>query len=457
MNFNYKNRIALNFLIASAVTISLVFLVIYAVVLTTVYQNLDRAVSYEAIKHSHGLTFTRDSIHFLNRAELEEREHREADVIPVFIQIIDADGNLMDKSPNLKEQALKFNPEDPDGDHFNTMLNGKAIRQLQLPLIFEGQTRGYVLAAMSLEDSKMVIGKLRNILLALFPLVLLSLFFITRLLAGKSIAPVARITATADRITRNNLNERIELPKTKDELYTLASSINELLERIGNAIERERQFTSDASHELRTPLSVIKGTMEVLIRKPRTEAEYREKIAYALTEIDRMSNTIDQLLMLARFDKTPDRLNRQSIQLVPLLDDILQRYEPEIIRKNLQINIDDNGEAEVESDPYYIDLILDNVISNAIKYSFDDSSIQIRVFKKEGETFCEITDHGVGIRQEDIPSVFTPFFRSDALKHKRIPGNGLGLSIVKKACTFINADFTLTSLPSQGTTATLKF
>lgn len=442
---------------ATAVTVSLVFLVIYLVVLTTVYQNLDRAITYEAYKHSRELLFTADSIRFVNKAELEEREHKEADVIPVFIQIIDVKGRLMDKSPNLKEQALTFETDIGHEYHFNTALNNKAIRQLQLPLMHEGVLQGHVLAAMSLEDSKMVISKLSNILLILFPIVLLILFFITRLLAGKSIAPVARITGIADRITRNNLNERIEMPKTRDELYTLTSSINELLDRIQNAVERERQFTSDASHELRTPLSVIKGTLEVLIRKPRSGEEYRDKIIYSLSEIDRMTNTIEQLLVLARFDKLPGQLHKQPIQLVSLVDEVLHRYETTIIQKNLQVAIDDAGETEVKSDPYCIDLILDNVISNAIKYSFDESSILIRLHKNEGAIVCQVTDHGIGIRQEDIASVFTPFFRSDALEHKKIPGNGLGLSIVKKACAFINAEFTLSSRPSQGTIATVKF
>src|SRR5690606_22671498 len=98
----------------------------------------------------------------------------------------------------------------------------------------------------------------------------------------RSIQPVRTITRAANRITRRNLNERISLPGNHDELYDLTSSINELVSRMEKAIEREEQFTADASHQLRTPLAVLKGTLEVLIRKPREEKEYQEKIRYSI-------------------------------------------------------------------------------------------------------------------------------------------------------------------------------
>ncbi|MFY7810483.1 MAG: histidine kinase dimerization/phospho-acceptor domain-containing protein, partial [Flavobacterium sp.] len=94
---------------------------------------------------------------------------------------------------------------------------------------------------------------------------------------------------------QNNFSARIPLPVNKDELYYLSSTINSLLTRIETAIAREKQFTTDASHELRTPLAVIKGTLEVLIRKPRTSFEYQEKIIYCIKEIDTINQLIDSI------------------------------------------------------------------------------------------------------------------------------------------------------------------
>ena len=120
---------------------------------------------------------------------------------------------------------------------------------------------------------------------------------------------VKDIIETTNRITKDNLNERVKLPVNKDELYQLSNGINRLLQRIEDTIVRERQFTSDASHELRTPLASLRGTLEVLIRKPRTQSEYEEKVTYALYEIDRMNNIIEQLLILARMDNNSIKIS----------------------------------------------------------------------------------------------------------------------------------------------------
>src|SRR5690606_8661362 len=123
-----------------------------------------------------------------------------------------------------------------------------------------------------------------------------------------------------------NLSGRIPLPFNKDELYTLSKTINALLSRIENALEREKQFTSDASHELRTPLAVIKGTLEVLKRKPRSREEYEENIDFCLTELDRINSTVDQLLLLARFESQTQLVNYEPVNLNVLFHEITARY-----------------------------------------------------------------------------------------------------------------------------------
>jgi len=155
---------------------------------------------------------------------------------------------------------------------------------------------------MSLQDATMVLHNLLKTMVILYPLILLLLFIIARIIAGKSIKPISAIIKTSNIITKDNLKSRIQLPQNQDELYILSQTINSLLDRIENTIEREKQFTSDASHELRTPLTVIKGTLEVLIRKPRQHEEYIEKINFCISEVNRLNHLVDQLLLLARFE-----------------------------------------------------------------------------------------------------------------------------------------------------------
>ena len=456
-NLSFRNRIALHYMIATAFIMAVAFAVVYFVVQSVVYQNIDNDLSFEAEKHTHEIKIVGDSIKIKNKNEWEEKEHREVQVNPVFIQILNKDGEFMDKSPNLKEDVLSFNPQENYGGHFNKTLNSRAIRQVQLPIEDNGKIRGFILAAMSLESSKMVLLNLRNVLIISYLILLVGLYFISRYLAGRGIKPVMVITETTKRITKNNLNERVVLPQNKDELYELSSSINELLQRIENAIERERQFTSDASHELRTPLSTLKGTLEVLIRKPREQSEYEDKIKFSLTEIDRMTATIEQLLLLARFVTNSKIVDSSLVPLHTIIDEILSRHKNRISEKNLVINFHNAADLEGLVPQYYTNLILDNIIGNAIKYSKDATTIHIGVILQDSKVVCTVQDEGIGIKKEDLNNLFNHFFRSDALNHKSISGNGLGLSIAKKAADAINAEIQVESEFGKGTIFTIKF
>src|SRR5680860_935264 len=444
-------------MLATAIIIAVVFSIVYLIVQNTVYKNLDNVLSFEARKHTKEIKIKENILYFANKAEWEETEHREVQMNPVFIQIIDAAGRLMDKSPNLKDEILPFEGSKNLGENFNSKLNNRSIRQVQIPIEHHDKIKGYIIAAMSLEDSQMVLLNLRNTLLILFPIVLFGLFFVSRYLAGRSIIPIQNITNTTNRITKSTLNERVALPSNKDELYQLSASINELLNRIENTLQREQQFTSDASHELRTPLSTLRGTLEVLIRKPRTKEEYEDKIKVSLTEVGKMTDTLEQLLLLARFDSQKPTIQDEKESLTKIVKEIIASHLKAINSKNLHI-IFNNPEIKNDLVPYYYShLILDNIIHNAVKYSKVNSEITIILRRNEKGLVCEIKDEGIGIRKEDLEKVFIPFFRSDALHHKEVIGNGLGLSIAKKAALAIKATIAVESELNKGTTFLVTF
>lgn len=444
-------------MLATAGITFFVFIVIYIVTQTAMYSRIDSDLTVQAQMHQKEIFIQNDSIFFINKNEWEEREHQEVKANPVFIQIVNKEGALMDKSPNLKTSKLVFNENEAFYNQFDTKINGEAIRQIQVPVEQNGELKGYILTAISLEGANIVLDNLQKLLLMLFPLVLICLFIITRFLAGRSIIPVQIITQTTDRITRNSLNERVPLPQNKDELFTLTSSINELLDRMQEALERERQFTADASHQLRTPLAVLKGTLEILIRKPRTEAEYQEKITYSIKEIDRISSAVEQLLILARLDKKSAKIAQTPVNLEIVINDILHRFRSDISKKSLAVNSTSTEVFTITSDPYYMDLVLENLLSNAIKYADENTSIDISIFSKNEKVVCQIKDFGVVIPPTDVEHIFNPFFRADALNHKSIKGNGLGLSIAQKVCDLLNIKIAVSSSAEEGTVFTLVF
>lgn len=456
MNISFKNRIALLFLVVTSVFIGVTFWVIFAVSKQQIFQNLDEELKQEAVDHYDEMIIEPGYLYFKNKRQWEEREHTEVQVNPIFIQLVDVHGNTMDKSPNIKQGRLPFyqpvNKETPKP--IDDTLNGQRIRQLELPILENQVLKGYMLIAISSDRAWNLVDTLRSVLLIAYPLVLLALFFITRILAAKSIQPVQQITETTGRISRNNLFDRIELPRNKDELYTLTRSINELLERIQGAVEREKQFTSDASHELRTPLTVMQGTLEVLLRKPRTAEEYTAKIQTTIAEIKRMNTLVDQLLFIARAENDWHTQEKTVVEVGSFVTHFLQRYR---IQSRHSIEWEQSDVSiKIEINTAVFDLILRNIISNAEKNSPIDRPIVLRLESTGDRFVLVIEDRGNGISTADLERIYQPFFRAQSQEDKRIPGVGLGLSIVQKACLLSDLTIDIASQEGVGTLVSLR-
>ena len=335
-------------------------------------------------------------------------------------------------------------------------MNNK-IRQIQVPIYSQSKIIGYLLVAMSLEDSSMVLQNLSETLIIAYPLILLLLFFIARFIAGRSIKPISSIIQTANVITKDNLKSRIDLPQKKDELYVLSQTINNLLNRIETAVEREKQFTSDASHELRTPLTVIKGTLEVLIRKPRSQEEYQDKINYCVSEVNRLNHLVDQLLLLARFENQNQSVKIEKIALNSFVLDVVSRFSNTIESKKIKIATEFPKDFSVASDIYLLSIVLNNLISNALKYSINNGALTIKMVEDNNKVKCEIIDTGIGIPEADLQKIFQQFYRSNAGNHPEIKGTGLGLSIVSRLCTLLNIEIEISSKEDVGTHIILSF
>lgn len=452
-----KNRIALSYLVSTALLVLFVFVIIYNIVLYSVYSHVDNDLALEVNDHLSEIQIRNDRVFLLDPEEWREQEHNTLNVNPVFVEVCDNSEKRIDKSPNLKHHELYYHRNRQDFKPFDTKLAGKAIRQVEFAVRHKGRVAGYILIAMSLEEPRMVLKNLSQVLWISYPAILILLFLTARFIAGNSIKPIKNITNTANDITRDNLRSRIELPNKKDELYVLSRTINDLLERIENAVLREKQFTSDASHELRTPLAVVKGTLEVLIRKPREKKEYEEKIRYCISEVDRLNNLVDQLLLLARFENQKVALSRQEIELDEIILQSLERFSTVIAKQRIIIDFVFEEHFMVLSDAYLVSIIVENLLSNAIKYSPSQGTVKI-VLSRDGQSVCcRIIDHGIGIPKEDLDKIFERFYRSKTISNREIKGTGLGLSIVNRLCDLLGIELNIDSPEQCGTEISIVF
>ncbi len=444
-------------MISTALLIFVVFCVIYAIVRFSINIKVNNDIKIEVAKHLKEIEVKENCVLLIREKQWKKIQFNKVDISPAFIQFVDELGALVDKSPNLKQKKLNYYPEAINNVLFDGKLENTSVRQIQVPLYQDTKIIGFMIIAISVEDSAMVLNNLFFILVVAYPLIILVLFLIARFIAGRSIKPISSIINTANIITKDNLKSRISLPQNKDELHLLSMTINNLLDRVENAIEREKQFTSDASHELRTPLAVIKGTLEVLIRKPRNQEEYKEKIDFCVKEVNRLNLLVDELLLLARFENQKQSLKIESISLNAFFLDIISRNSTILSEKKLKCDLHFAKDYYVNTDSYLLSIIVNNILTNAVKYSKQKDSINFEIVETTDTLICSITDQGIGIAEEDLQKIFDQFYRSKSNEHPEIKGTGLGLSIVKRLCLLLQINLQIKSKENEGTKVILGF
>ncbi len=271
--------------------------------------------------------------------------------------------------------------------------------------------------------------------------------------AKKSTQPIRKIIDTAKTINQDNLSARVPMPYHREtELYELSETINQLLDRVEQAVEREKSFASYASHEFRTPLSVLKGTMEVLIRRPRSNEEFKEKIGDCIKEVDRMSEMVEQLLVLTRYEDGKRSLNYDYIPVETLVNNSVGPYSDIILGKKMECRISVLPEnVSIFTDEYSFGTILKNLISNAANYGNEGGLFEVKGYKKGDNFIIDIINSGRGISEEEIGHIFEKFYRSYSSGSSDAKGFGLGLSIVKRFCTLLGIQIEIASQPDKET------
>jgi signal transduction histidine kinase len=455
MTLKFKNRIALFNTLAVALITALVFLTTCFVVYNTSYNHLDGDILDEKEEVISNLFWLQDSIIINKMPEWEEAEHSQVEVNPIFLQIKDTHGNVIFRSNNLPENLTLDNPV-KNTTFYNGKINNQLVRLGHFPVNTEnGKTIGELTIAVSREESYNVLNNLIWVLGVSFPVVLLVQYFASSLAASRGIKPVTQLIVSASAIDDSTLGKRLKLPSRKDELYELTQTINDLLDRIGNSISQQKQFTSDASHEIRTPLSAIRGTLEVLIRRKRTPEVYEEKITGIIQLVDRLDVLLEQLLHLARLDSGKSVLRNESVYLLPIVSSVQQKWKKQATNKNITFRINLPSNPVVRGDKFLLELMLDNLVNNAIKYGKQNGRIFLN-WDEEAKTLF-IEDDGIGISGKDLPHIFNRFYRADESRSSVIEGNGLGLSIVQKLAGLQNIKLNVVSEEGKGSSFSIHF
>jgi two-component system OmpR family sensor kinase len=307
------------------------------------------------------------------------------------------------------------------------------FRVLAVPYAHGGRTDVLVVAR-SLVDVDESVRRLRLLLLLAVPVAVAVAGAGGWLLARKALLPVARMTRKAEVISADRLQERVAVPRARDELGRLASTLNDMLDRIERGVQEQQRLVADASHELRTPLAVMRSEIDVWLRAPDLPAQAREALDSVGEEVERMSRILDNLLTLARIDEGRLDLLCSTQRLDQLVTEVLGKLRPIATANGIALEV--SGEdAEVLADGPRLELVITNLVDNAIKYTGAGGSVRVLLWRDRQEAGVTVSDTGPGIREEALPHLFDRFYRADAARTRSAGGSGLGLAICKEIVT----------------------
>jgi heavy metal sensor kinase len=310
------------------------------------------------------------------------------------------------------------------------------FRVLAVPYHHQGDTDVLVVAR-SLVDVDESVRRLRLLLALAVPVAVAVAGAGGWMLARKALLPVARMTSKARVISADRLQERLAAPRSRDELGRLAATLNDMLDRIERGVQEQQRLVADASHELRTPLAVMRSEIDVWLRAPALPVQAREALESVGEEVERMSRILDNLLTLARIDEGRLDLLCAPERLDELVTEVLGKLRPIAQAKGIALEVvrDDAGDAEVLADGPRFELVITNLVDNAIKYTGPGGTVRVLLWRDRREAGVTVSDTGPGIREEALPHLFDRFYRADAARSRSAGGSGLGLAICKEIVT----------------------
>lgn len=287
----------------------------------------------------------------------------------------------------------------------------------------------------------LVIGKPREVLVAdlnalMVKVTLMSLLIIAVIssfgywMLRSSLRPIKEIGETAERIATGDISERIDVSGVRSELGTLANVLNTTFGRLGEALTRQIQFTSDASHELRTPVAAILADCQFSLKRQRSPERYRETIEVCHESAQHMRSLIEDLRDLAHFDEKDTGDVSELVDMKEFLSNVISVMNPLAAEKGVELDSELDS-AMVQIDPMRMRQAILNLLGNALRYTESGGQIVVRCGAKLNQVVIEVCDTGIGISAEKLEHIFDRFYRADEARATHTGGVGLGLSISK--------------------------
>lgn len=444
-----RTRLTLWYVAVLAATLSLYAISAVTFLYVSVREELDRTLRADAESVA-------EHLQVADGGMLSLRGHLEANPEAALVEIWTAERSLLYRSPRLAGRSLGERPPTAGPGrptnlyHSLTGADGEPLRVLAKARRFGGRTFVIRVARAEAHVWEQWRRLLSGLVLGL-PLTLAIAALGGHWLARRALRPLQTMASRAERITADNLTERLPVENPDDELGHLARIFNEALGRVETSFTELRRFTADASHELRTPLTSLRAVGEVALQSPRDSKPYREAIGSMLEDVNDLSRLVDSLLVLSRAEAGGEPLTRTATALLDLARNAVTLLDVLAEEKNQTITITGDASLTLFIDAPILKRALINLLDNAIKYSPHSTQIDIEVRRgAAGYALIEVRDQGCGIPAQHRDRVFERFYRADVGRGRAAGGVGLGLAIADRAVRAHGGWIELESTEGQG-------
>lgn len=350
-----------------------------------------------------------------------------------FAQVLDSHGRVSDSSLAVGHHELLSAAELERALRGPIILNRGPLpglqdesRLLAVPVSARGEKR-VVVVGTSTEARGESLADLAQLLLVGGPVALILASLAAYGVAAAALHPVEAMRSRAAEISAAEPDRRLPVPPTHDEVARLGTTLNEMLERLGEALEHERAFVADASHELRTPLAILRTELELALAEGRTPAELRAALSSAAEETDRLTQLSEDLLTIAQTERGELPLRLARLNLAETFDAISRRFSRRAEDGGREIEANAPPSLALDADRLRLDQAIGSMVDNALRYGA--GPIELRARTEDGSVEIHVLDRGEGFSEEFLGRAFERFSRASA--SSRDGGSGLGLAIVR--------------------------
>ena len=356
-----------------------------------------------------------------------------------LVQIVDAQGDVLARSANLGTTRLPTSPallgRLAQGETvFETLqdFSEESLRMVSLPIQNHnapGTPPLVIQVAGSLDDVNRILESAVVLFVGLAIALLLAVGTAGAMLTQRVFRAIDNVVKQARRIGDNNLDERLPHPGTSDDIGKLVDTLNDMLDRLEHGFDMQRRFTADASHELRSPLSRLRTELEVTLRRERSREEYVETLHSCVEEVGRLTQMVEELLMLARLDAGQDQDMQEAVPVIELVQACVKRVTPAAQDRGIVLVTQAGTNQPIRIARAPATLALTNLLDNAVKFSPAGTTVEIAWSAEHGDAVLQVSDHGPGIPPAELPHIFERFYRGARARASETPGTGLGLAL----------------------------